>query len=122
MEPKSVKAKGKNFERKIAKAINEAFGTNSARRTPCSGALDSFPGDVCLLPEPIHDFTIECKNQERMNLWKWIAQAERESVGKTMALVFSRNRSDTYVCMRFDEWLRLLKEARSETLVLQQDN
>ena len=112
MRPKSAKAKGKNFERAIAKAINSAFDSDTARRTPCSGALDSWPGDICLLPEPIRDFVIECKNQERMNLWAWIAQAEREAADKKMALVFSRNRSDTYVCMRFDEWLRLLKEAR----------
>lgn len=114
MKPKSAKAKGKNFERKVAEAINKAFGTDTARRTPCSGALDSFPGDIYRLPEPIHDFVIECKCQETLKLWSFLSQMERESVGKIGALIFSRNRSDTYVVMRFDEWLRLLKEARCE--------
>ena len=114
MKPRSAKTKGKKFERLVADAINETFGTDTARRTPCSGAISSFPGDVCLLPDCIRDFVFEAKCCERMNLWDWISQTERESAGKIGVLVFSRNRSDAYACLRFDEFLRLLKEARKE--------
>ena len=112
MKPKSAKQKGKNFERDIAKALGKAFNCKDTRRTPCSGAIDTFPGDICKLPKEIDDFIIECKKQERMNLWDWLAQAEREAGRKTPVLIFSRNRSKTYAVMEFNDWLNILLEAR----------
>ena len=112
MKPKSARQKGKNFEGKIAKAIGDAFDCERTRRTPMSGALPDWKGDIACLPEEINDFCIECKCQETLKLWKFLEQAERESGRKTPVLVFSRNRSKSYAVMEFNDWIQLLKEAR----------
>ena len=39
------KKKGDRFERDVAKQLNKKFNTN-VRRTPMSGAMDNFKGDI----------------------------------------------------------------------------
>jgi Holliday junction resolvase len=113
MTGKSAKAKGKNFEREIAKIINQQFDSE-CRRTPCSGALPDWPGDITKLPKEMEDFCIECKKQETLKIWEWVAQAEREAGSKTPVVVFSRNRSKSYAVMEFNDWLNLILEARRD--------
>lgn len=48
--------------------------------------------------------TCECKNQERLNLWQAIKQAENH--GGEWALFISRNRSPIYVLQSVDDWLK----------------
>ncbi len=114
IKPKSAKQKGKNFERQIAKAISKAFNYEKTRRTPMSGALPDWKGDIACLPPEIEDLCIECKCQETMKFWQWMAQAERESGSRTPVLMFTRNRSPVYVTMEFNDWLNLILEARRD--------
>jgi Holliday junction resolvase len=113
MKPKSAKAKGKGYEREIAKLINKKFG-GDARRTPCSGALPDWPGDITKLPKEMAQFCIECKKQETLRVWQWLEQAEREAGRKTPVLVFSRNRSKSYAVIEFNDFLELVLNAWQE--------
>jgi Holliday junction resolvase len=110
-----AKAKGKNFERLIAKKIGEAFNCSRTRRTPCSGALPDFKGDIACLPDEIKDFCFEVKCQETTKIWEWLKQAESESGGRTAVLVFTRNRSKEYAVLEFGDFLNLLLEARMDS-------
>ena len=58
----------------------------------------------------IFPFAIEAKNHETLNIWQSLEQArinaEKE---KLMPLVvFKRNRSDIYVCLRFSDFMGLV--------------
>ena len=55
--------------------------------------------------------TIECKNQERLNIFKAIKQAESHSGGSpgVPIVFFSRNREDIYIAMRADPFLKLIR-------------
>ena len=55
-------------------------------------------------------YSFECKNQERLNLWKSLEQAESNCEDRTPVLVFKRNRSKTYVALEFDHFIELIKE------------
>ena len=107
MKAKSAIAKGKNFERLIAKIFAKAFNTN-IRRTPGSGNLD-IKGDLRNLSGPLEEWVIECKKQEKINIWDCIHQSQRQAGSKKWLLVFSRNREKEYVCLDLQDWIELIQ-------------
>lgn len=70
MQRASAKAKGKAHERDTARFYRHAGF--AARRTPSSGAMVDFPGDVM----GAGPFVVECKADERLSVWAAIKQAE----------------------------------------------
>lgn len=64
-------------------------------------------------------FVIECKNCEKLNIWKALEQAESHaeghgSKGATPLLVFKRNHTEAYVALKFDRFLELMKGHKPE--------
>ena len=55
-------------------------------------------------------FSVECKNQEKLNIWSALEQAEDNSNNHIPLVVFKRNRSKTYAVLEFDSLLKLLNE------------
>ena len=103
--------KGKRFERDVAKTLNKKFGTN-VRRTPQSGGL-SIKGDIIDIDDNsiLSEFHFECKNQERLNIWKALAQARGDKpLGKIPLVVFTKNHEQDYVCIEFHDFINLVKE------------
>ena len=77
--------------------------------------VGSVPGeDIILSPlaRTIFNFCIECKNQEALNIWAALKQAESHAKGteKLPVVFFSRNRSKTYVALELDHFLKLTKK------------
>ena len=98
------RTKGANYERKIAKRLSKHFGLELCR-TPLSGGMD-WKGDILPIFGEI-PYHIECKKIERFNIWKAIAQAERDCPEeKTPIVIFSRNRTEDYVCIKLEDFLK----------------
>ena len=53
-------------------------------------------------------YSFECKNQERLNLWKSLEQAESNCEDRIPVLVFKRNRSKVYIAVEFEHFLELI--------------
>lgn len=69
--------------------------------------------DLLLSPaaQKLIPYAIECKNQERLNIWGAIDQAEKNSTEKLKPIViFKKNHSKTYVTLELTEFLTLLKK------------
>ena len=106
----SKKAKGTRLEHLVAERIEDVLGSYGihATRTPMSGAIDRFKGDI---------FTnlscsIECKNQEKVQVWKWWEQARADAKHKMPVLVMSRNREKRPVALvDFEDLLFLMELA-----------
>ena len=99
--------KGANYERKIANAFGKIYG--KLRRTPLSGGME-WKGDIQAIENDM-PFSIECKKQEKLNIWKALKQAEEDCPDdKIPIVVFARNRSKDYVVIGMDEFLEILKE------------
>ena len=60
-------------------------------------------------------FSFECKNQERLNIWGSLQQAEDNCKGFDPILVFKRNRTKTYACVEFDLFLKLIGDNNGPT-------
>ena len=103
--------KGKRFEREVAKLLNKKFNTN-VRRTPMSGGM-SIKGDIIdINPDSVlYDYHFECKNQEKLNIWKALEQARSDRpMGKTPLVVFTKNFQSNYVAIELDDFMNILKE------------
>ena len=68
--------------------------------------------DIKLSPaaRAVFPYSVECKNTEKLNVWSALAQCEANAKdGATPLLIFSRNRSKTYVAIELDAFLKVAK-------------
>ena len=97
---RSKKAKGSRLEHKFAAMLRESGMDPDARRQLLSGAGHR-KGDIDTeLP-----YCFECKNQERLSLWRSWEQATGQAGDKTPVLVVSANRRPVLVVMRAEDWI-----------------
>ena len=73
--------------------------------------------DVLLSPaaRKLFPFATECKNQEKLNIWSSLEQAETNAGKHIPLLVFKRNRSKIYATIEFERLLELLDEDSKST-------
>lgn len=112
MKSKSAKDKGRRAvlelrERLLKGAPELSEGDVEVKTTSAPGE------DLWLSPaaRKAYPFVFEVKNVEKLNVWDAIAQADAHALGTPYApaLVFKRNRSDMYVAVRLDDFIRLLR-------------
>ena len=116
ISPASRKAKGRRLQKEIAEYISKLLDIPVEK----DGDLDVRPmgqggRDVILRGKALEQFIfhgIECKCQEALNIWSALAQAE-EHGGKPIVF-FKRNRSDTYVAMKAEDFFELYEMALKE--------
>lgn len=95
------KAKGARFERELARRLR-VYGFDARRGQQFCGANGD--ADVVGLPG-IH---IEAKHQEKMHLYNWMEQAERDARANELPAVFhKKNGAEVLVTMTFDDWMQL---------------
>ena len=62
----------------------------------------------------IINYSFECKNKERLDLWKSLEQAESNSEDRNPALVVKRNRSKKYITIEFDHFIELIDKLKEK--------
>ena len=67
--------------------------------------------DILLSPaaRKLFPFSVECKVQEKLNIWSSLEQAENNSGSHTPLLIFKRNRTKTYAVLELKDFIRLIK-------------
>jgi len=72
--------------------------------------------DIVLSPaaKRVIRYSFECKNQERLNLWSSLEQAESNCEDRSPVLVFKRNRSKIYVAIEFDHFIEMIDQKLKE--------
>ena len=107
--PINSKQKGSRFERLLAAKFRE-YGYEDSRRTAqyCGNTGDA--SDVVGLPG-LH---IEAKHQEKMQLYKWMDQAQHDAIAsgnKNLPAVFhKKNHADILVTMEFEDFMTIYSE------------
>ncbi len=112
MKPRSAKNKGKRLQNKVRDLILEKFNQLEPDDVRSVTMGDSGE-DILLSPAArrVFPFSVECKNQEKMNIWSSLEQAENNSGNHVPFLIFKRNRTKTYAVLEFDKLLELLDES-----------
>lgn len=111
MSARSSKAKGRRLQNRIRDALRLLY-PHLEEDDIKSQTMGMTGEDIVLSPSARKyiPYSIECKNVERLPLWKSIKQAEdntREDC--EMALIVKRNRTEPYVIVTLDHWLELIK-------------
>ena len=111
MKTRSAKNKGKRLQNDVRDLILETFKELEPDDVRSTTMGDSGE-DVLLSPaaRKLFPFSVECKNQEKLNIWSSLEQAEDNAGPHIPLLVFKRNRSKTYVAMNIDYLMDLLND------------
>ena len=112
MKPRSAKNKGKRLQNKIRDLILEKFNNILEPDDVRSITMGDSGEDILLSPAArrVFPFSVECKNQEKLNIWSALEQAEENSGDHAPLVIFKRNRTKTYAVLEFDKLLELLNE------------
>lgn len=108
---KMSREKGKRFEREVANLFKD-WGYEAHRTAQFRGNTGD-AGDV----EGVPGIHIEAKHQERMCLYDWYEQAERdaraEGKGNFPVVIHKQNGKPVLVSMNFEHWIQLYNEWNS---------
>ena len=112
MKPRSAKNKGKRLQNKIRDLILEKFNSKLEPDDVRSITMGDSGEDILLSPAArrLFPFSVECMNQEKLNIWSALEQAEENSGDHAPLVIFKRNRTKTYAVLEFDKLLELLNE------------
>ena len=110
MKTRSAKSKGRRLQNQVKDILLEAFTELEPDdiRTAIMGETGE---DIKLSPAARKQipFSFECKNQEKINIWSSLEQAEENSGDSKPVLIFKRNRSNTYAVLEIEDFISLIK-------------
>jgi len=112
MQTRSAKAKGRRLQDEVQEMLLEHFKDTLEPDDIRKAIMGESGTDLKLSPaaKRVFPFSVECKNQEKLNIWGALKQAQENTVeGTDPLLIFKRNRSDTYVSLRMETFLKLLQ-------------
>jgi hypothetical protein len=112
--PRSRKAKGRKLQNDVRDLIKEHFPQLHPDDV-VSTQMGGSGTDIQLSPaaRQVLPYSIECKNQEKLNVWASLEQAENNvKEGTYPVLFFKRNRSKMYVAMDAEHFFELIKRPK----------
>jgi|TARA_B110000495_G_C23001882_1_gene591378 hypothetical protein len=111
MKTRSAKNKGKRLQNSVRDVLLETFKEDLEPDDIKSAVMGDSGEDIQLSPaaRKLIPYSIECKNQEKLNIWSSLEQAEGNSKESTPVLIFKRNRSKTYAVVELKEFIKLIK-------------
>lgn len=111
--PINSRDKGARFERKVAELFKE-WGYPAFRTAQYEGKSGN-----CADVEGVPLIHIEAKAQERMELYKWMEQADRDNNAnkdkKKPVVIHKANNKPILVTMHFEDWIDLYREWEAGT-------
>ena len=113
MKIKSAKAKGRNLQNLVRDKLRSIFVGKVLEEDDIKSQTMGMSGeDIVLTPsaKKVIPYSFECKNTERLNLWKSLEQCESNCEDRNPVLVIKRNRSEVYGIIKFDKFLNLIEE------------
>ena len=109
---RSVKAKGRRLQNLVRDKLRAAFPTLEEDDIK-SQTMGMGGEDIVLSPsaKKVIPYSFECKNTERLNLWKSLEQCESNcKEGIAPAIVVKKNRKSPMVAIPLDVFLGLVGE------------
>ena len=110
MKTRSAKSKGRRLQNQIKELLLESF--KELEPDDVRSAIMGETGeDIKLSPAARRQipYSFECKNQEKLNIWESLNQAEENSGDYPPVLIFKRNRSKTYAVLKLEDFIDLIK-------------
>ena len=112
MKTRSGKAKGRRLQNKVRDVLLEHFSEELEPDDIRTAIMGETGEDIKLstAARRLIPYSFECKNQEKLNIWSSLEQAEENSGDYPPVLIFKRNRSKTYVTIELEEFMKLIDD------------
>ena len=113
MKTSSAKAKGRNLQNLVRDKLRSIFVGNRLEDDDIKSQTMGMSGeDIVLSPaaKKTIPYSFECKNVEKLNLWKSLEQCELNCEDREPVLIIKRNRSEVYAVVKFDNFLKRIEE------------
>lgn len=110
MKTQSCKAKGRKLQQETVATIKQAFPELKDNDVQ-SVSMGTNGEDIVMSPlaESVFPYSVECKNVERLNIWKAIEQSEGNAPrGKTPLLAIRKNRTKAFAVVPWDHFMKLV--------------
>ena len=116
MKTSSAKAKGRKLQDLVRDRLRSVFMEILETNDIESQVMGMSGEDIVLSPaaKKVIPYSFECKNQERLNLWSSLEQAESNCEDRQPVLIFKRNRSKIYVAIEFDHFIEIVDQKIKE--------
>lgn len=115
MKTSSAKAKGRRCATEVKEHLLRVFSELLADDVVVTSSGETGE-DIKLSPKArgLFPFSIECKNVERLNIWKAIEQVD-EYAKYSPIIFFRKNRSNLYVCLDAEQFLEIYHESKNKS-------
>jgi len=113
MKASSAKAKGRRLQNAVCELLMEHFKNELEPGDLRPAIMGESGEDIKRSPlaKRLLPFSFECKNQEKLNIWAAVRQAEENCPeGDDPVVVFKRNNSETYAVLRIEDFINLLEK------------
>ena len=110
MRPQSAKAKGRRLQHQFRELLIEILGIHPEdieNRSMGAGGEDLIMARAAREKFP---FSIECKNQEKLNVWDAYKQASENSKDYEPIVVMKKNNHKTLVVLDAEKFVKLCQE------------
>ena len=110
MKTSSAKAKGRNLQKWVVSQLVEHLGANPEDIE--SRPMGSSGEDVIMgvQTRELFPYSIECKNQEKVNVWSAYEQAESNCGDYEPLVVIKRNRQKALVVLDAEAFIKMHKD------------
>ena len=110
MSAKSAKAKGRRLQNFVRDQLRDMYP--ELHEDDIKSQTMGMPGEDIVLSPAAREaisYSFECKNKERLDLWKSLEQASENSEEREPVLVIKRNRTKVYAVIEWDSFRKLLQ-------------
>ena len=109
MKARSAKNKGIRLQNILRDKLIELYP--SLKDDIGSQIMGMTGEDIVLTPyaKTLLPYSFECKNVEKLNVWKSFEQCKGNAGDSTPVLVIKRNKETPKVVMELDQWLEIIK-------------
>ena len=116
MNVKSSKAKGRRLQNNLRDILRKVFPSLEDDDIK-SQTMGMTGEDIVLSPaaKKVIPYSFECKNVERLNIWQAIEQAETNCEDRTPVVVIKRNRTNPYVVLDLNKFIKLIGENNGQS-------
>jgi len=120
---RSAKSKGRSFEKDILKDIQLSFGLSDSDISQVAASVNGV--DIKLLSDKAYTkfpFSVECKRQEKLNIYDAVEQSIKNKLDNTYPLVVhKKNHKPTLVTLLWSDFLSILSNKKTEPTKDNQD-
>ncbi len=110
MKTSSAKAKGRNLQKWVVEQLVEHLGANPEDIE--SRPMGSSGEDVIMgvQTRELFPYSVECKNQEKVNVWAAYEQSSENSKDYEPIVVMKKNNHKTLVVLDAEKFVKLCQE------------